>query len=106
MHNLILAQSSSDGGGSLATLLIFVVGLGALFWFLIIRPQRNQMRRHRELLGSLAVGDRVYTRGGIVGSIRTMDDETVTIETGDGVRVEVLRGAIASKVGGTEVADS
>ena len=98
MYNLILAQSSSDGGGSLATLLIFVVGLGALFWFLIIRPQRNQLRRHRELIGSLELGDRVYTRGGIVGFIRTMDDETITVETGDGVRLDVLRSAIASKL--------
>ncbi len=98
MHNLILAQSGSDGGGSLATLLIFVVGLGALFWFLIIRPQRNQLRRHRELLSSLELGDRIYTRGGIVGIVRTMDDDTITVETGDGVRLEVLRGAIASKV--------
>lgn len=74
-------------------LLIFV-----LMWFMLIRPQRQQQRRHQGMLGALKVGDEVITTGGIYGEVVQLDTERVMLEIDEDVRVAVARRAIASIV--------
>ena len=69
----------------------------AVFYFLILRPQRARMRAQQSLSASLAVGDRVQTIGGIQGVVRTLDDDTAVIEVEQG-RIRVARRAISSKL--------
>jgi preprotein translocase subunit YajC len=78
--------------------LIFLVVMGAIFWLLIVRPQRKRMREQQELVSSLQVGQQVRTIGGIVGRIVSMDDESVVLEVEQG-RIRVIRRAIGSRVG-------
>jgi preprotein translocase subunit YajC len=91
----LLAQSS---GSSAFGILPFLLIMGGVFYFLLIRPQQKRQRAQRDLLGSLGVGDDVVTIGGVYGVIREMDDETVTIEVSPGVQIKFLRGAIARKL--------
>jgi preprotein translocase subunit YajC len=91
----LLAQSS---GSSAFGLLPFLLIMGGVFYFLLIRPQQKRQRAQRDLLGSLGVGDDVVTIGGVYGVIREMDEETVTIEVSPGVQIKFLRGAIARKL--------
>ncbi len=90
----VLAQQQT--GGSVT----FLISLGlmvAIFYFLLIRPQQRRARQQRELVGSLAVGDEVVTIGGMFGTIREMDDESVTLDVGSGTRIRFLKQAVARK---------
>jgi preprotein translocase subunit YajC len=67
-------------------------------YFLLIRPQRQQQRRHTDLLASLKPGDEVVTAGGIYGEVVQLDAERVMVENDEDVRIAVARRAIASVV--------
>ncbi|MGI5970291.1 MAG: preprotein translocase subunit YajC [Oscillospiraceae bacterium] len=73
-------------------LLIIVV-----FYFLMIRPENKRKKTIAEMRSALKVGDKVMTLGGIVGEICAIDDDLITIETGeDRVRIQLDRAAISS----------
>ena len=78
--------------------LIFILVLLVFMYVLLIRPQRQQAKRHQEMLESIAVGDEVITAGGIYGEVTGIDDERVQLEIDADVRIAVARKAIASKV--------
>jgi preprotein translocase subunit YajC len=67
-------------------------------WFLLIRPQRAQQRKHAELLSGLKPGDEVVTSGGIYGEVVQLDEERVMLEIDDDVKIAVARRAIATIV--------
>jgi len=76
--------------------------LVALMWLLLIRPQQQRVRRQRELVATLEVGDRVVTVGGIKGIIVGLDDEEARIEVAPGTVLTLIRPAIARKVDAVE----
>lgn len=75
-------------------LIIQLVLIVAIFYFLLIMPQRREQKRHREMIAALKPGDEVVTMGGLVGDIVTVKDDRVTLKTGD-ARVVVERARIA-----------
>lgn len=79
----------------LPLVLIFVV-----FYFLLIRPQQQKMRAHREMIDQLKKGDKVVTSGGILGQVVRIEEgkNTATIEIAKDVRVEVVRSTISDVV--------
>jgi len=82
----------------LPLVLIFVV-----FYFLLLRPQQQKIKQHKEMVNQLRRGDRVVTQGGIIGAInKVVSDTEVIVEIADGVRVSVVRSAIAEVVSKTE----
>ena len=92
-------ETAAEGtAGGFLTLIVYAVVIGGLFYFLMIRPQRNRMKRHEELVDSLAVGDEVTTIGGIFGTIEHMDEETAVLQVEGVGRLRVLRRGIAGKV--------
>jgi preprotein translocase subunit YajC len=78
--------------------ILFFVLMLAVLYFLLIRPQRQQARRHQDMLSSLKVGDEVVTAGGIYGEVTAIDEERVQLEIDADVKVAVSRRAIASVV--------
>jgi len=91
------AQSALGGGGSeilmsiLPFLLIFVI-----MYFLIIRPQRTQMKKRAEMLANVRRGDQVVTGGGMVAKVtKVIDDAELEVEIADGVKVRLVRSLIA-----------
>ena len=92
----ILAMAASPGGGGgsqasmLSTLLPLVV-IFAIFYFLMIRPQK----RHKEMLTALKKGDRVVTRGGMMGTIDAIAENVVTLEVANEVRIRFSRESIS-----------
>ena len=79
------------------TLLVPLVLL-AVMYVLLIRPQQQRVRRQRELVRTLHVGDRIVTIGGVLGTIVSLDDETAEVEVADGVVLSFMRPAISRKV--------
>lgn len=62
--------------------IIWLVVMFAVFYFLLIRPQKKQEKKQREMLAALQVGDMVVTVGGVCGKISKLKDDYVYIETG------------------------
>ncbi len=70
---------------------IFFLVMLVFLYLLLIRPQRQQAKRHQEMLQNLEVGDEVITAGGIYGEITAIDDERVQLEVDADVRIAVSR---------------
>ena len=79
--------------------LLFPLVFLALMWFMLVRPQQQRVRRQRELVSSLAVGDEVVTVGGIVGRIVGLDADEARLEVAPGVVLRFLRVAVNARVG-------
>src|SRR6267378_1960886 len=61
MFALLFAPSGQSAGGGMTVFLVQIGALIAIFYFMLIRPQRRQQERHRQLLASLQRGDRIVT---------------------------------------------
>ena len=79
------------------TMIILTLGMLALMYFLMIRPENKRKKQAEEMRNSLKKGDKITTIGGIVGVIVHVGADTLVIETGDDrVRLEVTRWAIST----------
>ena len=89
------AGAAAPGGGLeafLPLILIFVI-----FYFLLIRPQQKKMKEHKSMLEGLRRGDKVVTGGGILATVTKVgENEDVTVEIAEGVKIQVLKGSIQS----------
>ena len=84
-----------EGGNSSMILLAQFVAIGFIFYFLLIRPQRKEQARHRQMIEELKKGDEVITAGGIMGTVVHAQDDRVTVKTGENTRLVVQRARIA-----------
>ena len=69
-------------GGELITTILMMVAMVAIFYFLLIRPQRKKDKQVKNMLAALKVGDRICTIGGLYGTIAGLKDDTVTLTMG------------------------
>jgi preprotein translocase subunit YajC len=85
---------SKPGGGGLGLfapmILVFLI-----FYFLLIRPQSKQQKRHQELLKTVERGDEVVTSAGIHGKVTSVTEQTVSLEIADNVRIRLDKKQIA-----------
>lgn len=100
---LALQAPAPGGSRSLMVLVIYVVSFGLIAWFLLIRPQRKMQEQHRTMLSAIKKGDEVMTEGGIIGTVVHMQDDRVTLKSGES-RVIVARVKIARVLTSTEAA--
>lgn len=101
LFGLILLQDAAQSGPSgLLSFAPFAVVI-AVFYFLVIRPQSRERKRveeeTRSMLESLKNGDKIVTSSGILGTIMAVRDDTVQLRISDGVKIDILRSAIARK---------
>ena len=78
----LLAPPPEGGSGGLMILLFQIAAIGAVFYFLIIRPQGQARKKHQALLAGLKKGDDIMTAGGIVGKVKDIKDNRITVESG------------------------
>jgi preprotein translocase subunit YajC len=89
-------------GFDVMALLPFVLIFG-VFYFLILRPQQQKLKKHQNILANLRRGDRVVTTGGLIGTIsKIVDESEVQLEIGDNVRIRQVRGMIAEVLAKTD----
>jgi len=84
-----------DGGAGGIASLIPILLMFVIFYFILIRPQQKQARKHQDFIRNLKPGDRVVTTGGLHGTVTGMTDTTITLEIADKVRVKVTRSAVS-----------
>ncbi|KAB2839205.1 preprotein translocase subunit YajC, partial [bacterium] len=71
--------------------LLLVFGI---FYFLIIRPQQKQAKKHQEMLKGIEKGNQVVTVGGIHGKVVGVADNILTLEIADNVKIKVERSGV------------
>ena len=82
------------GGGTFT--IIYLIAMVAIFYFLLIRPQKKRQRETANMLDNLQVNDEVVTAGGIKGNIVSIKEDSVIIETGaDRTKITFEKSAIS-----------
>ena len=87
--------------------LIVLIALFALFWLFVIRPQRRRLAEQRELHAAVGPGDEIVTMGGLLGHVRSVNDEddTLVVEIAPGTNVRVARRGVAAVIPPEETAE-
>ena len=93
MGTMILATASKPQSGSAYTFVI-LAALVLVFYFFIMRPQRNRQRRAMQTQSQVMPGQRIRTTAGMYGTVVSGDERDVVIEVAPGVEVTMLRRAI------------
>lgn len=83
---------------------IFIVPMIVLFYFLMIRPQQQQMKRHKAMIEAVKRGDSVVLSNGMIGKVTRVENDQVMVEIAQGVNVPVVKSMIADVRNRTAVA--
>lgn len=92
--------AAANGQGNMLNMILTMVlpigGMIAIFYFLIIRPEKKRAQREKSMRESLQVADEVVTTGGIVGRVLSVQEDTILLETGsDRTKIRILKTSIA-----------
>lgn len=92
MLNLIMQASAPAGGAFMQFVPLILIGV--IFYFLLIRPQNQRMKAHRQMLSEIVRGDKIVTNGGLVGKVKKVADDELTVDFG-GQSIQVVRSMVA-----------
>ena len=84
-------------GGQGGMQIMFLVFMLVIFWFMLIRPQRVQQKQRKEMLGSLKVGDKIITTGGVYGTITKVNPQSLRVKIAKNVEIRITRGGVSAK---------
>ncbi len=106
---MIVTPAYAQGMGASPDIFVSILPFVLIFvimYFLIIRPQRTQLKKRNEMLANIRRGDTVVTGGGFVGKVtKVMDDNELEVDLG-GMKVTALRSTIADvRVKGEPIAN-
>ena len=85
MTSLLMSLAAAGTGSASGGLTMLLIQFGAIiliFYFLLIRPQSMARKKHAGILSGLKKGDDITTAGGIVGKVKDIKDDRITIESG------------------------
>lgn len=91
-------QTTATPPSPWTSMLPMILAFIAIMYFLMIRPQQKREKERREMLNSLAKGDKVVTTGGMYGTVVDLSEEKVTLRVDDKVEIDFIRGAVAQIV--------
>jgi len=94
------AGTEANPQGQMLQMIGMFVIMGAMFYFLMIRPQQKQRKQHEEMLKNLKAGDKILTSGGLFGIVTSVKDKSVMVKIADNVKVEIARSAVSGVVSG------
>jgi preprotein translocase subunit YajC len=94
LTNVLFAAPAAKQGFSIMQFVPFLVII-AIFYFLLIRPQKKQREKHNQFIAKLKTGDEVITSSGIVGNIKTITDKTVTLQIDDDTKIKILKSMVS-----------
>ena len=99
------AAGASQGGNPLITIVMFG-GIFAFMWFFLIRPQKKEENRRKEMISGTKRGDKIVTIGGTHGVVETVGETTIEVRVGDGAGLVVTynKGAVQQNISAEQAA--
>ncbi len=88
----------SQIGGSQLTIIIYIIIFAALYYFLLVLPQRRRAQAQQKLIDSLKVGDEIITVGGILGTVKSIGDDTFTLQIDENATMTMTKDAVAVNI--------
>src|SRR5262245_62553103 len=89
------AQGTS-GGSDFFIQLVPILLMFVIFYLLLLRPQQQRVKAHREMVANLRRGDMVVTSGGIIGKVtKVRDDNEIEVEIADNTREREVKATVA-----------
>ena len=96
-HFLTTASDASLASAGLGGTVFMLIGMFALMYFVMIRPENKRKKEAEQMRAALKVGDDITTIGGITGKIVSIKDDKFVIESGaDQVRIEFAKWALST----------
>lgn len=92
----MMPADPSGAGPSPFSMLLPIVGMLAIFYFLLIRPQQKRQKEMQKMIAALRKGDRVVTASGIVGTVAGLRDDIIVLQIADNVKIEMLKTAVTA----------
>ena len=87
--------------------ILLMVGMVAIMYFVMIRPQKKKQQEEQKLRDSVQIGDEITTIGGINGRVVTVKEDSIVLETGaDRTKMKIMRWAIQTNNTANERAES
>jgi len=93
-----MSQPGGEGGGNPLSMLFPILGMLAIFYFLLNRPQQKRQKETKQMVAGLRNGDRVLTSSGIYATISGVKDDTFILKIAENVKIEVLKSAVSGVV--------
>ena len=92
--SLVYAQA---GGSDFMIQLLPILLMFVIFYFLLLRPQQQRVKQHRDMVANVRRGDVVVTGGGIIGKVTRVKegDAEIEVEIAENTRVRPMRGTIS-----------
>ena len=84
--------------GDLIGSLLPLIVLFAIFYFLIIRPQQQTAKKHKQMLENMKKGDKIVTSGGLIAEVVKVEDEFFRIKLADNTEVKIIKEYVARLV--------
>lgn len=94
-------QQNAQPPGLLGNPMILIIGMGLLFYFIVLAPQKKERRKKEAMINSMQKHDRVVTAGGIIGSVVSVDEDRdiVVLEVDRDTQMQFLRRSIQGPMG-------
>ncbi|MFN7056178.1 preprotein translocase subunit YajC [Hyphomonas sp.] len=88
------AAQAAPAGPSIWTQILFFLPLILIFYFLLIRPQQQRAKKHTEMVNGIKRGDTIVTSGGLIGKVNKVNDNELSVDLADNVRVRVIKAMV------------
>ena len=94
---MLLSTSTAGGAGEMLSLVLPLAVFFLLMYFMIMRPQKKEQQRVKNMLAAMEVGDTVVTTSGFYGVLINITEEDVIVEFGNNrnCRIPMRKSAIA-----------
>ena len=98
-------EAPSPPMGAFGSLVPFIL-IFVIFYFLLIRPQKQKQKKLQQQVDAMRTGDKVITAGGIHGLVTNVKKESVTVKVDNNTRIEFEKGSIATVIGNKNASKS
>lgn len=109
LPDLVIALQDGAGGaegapggeaapGLFGNPLLMIAIMIAIFWFVVIAPDKKKRKEHQAMLDALSKGDQVMTTSGMFGKIVEAKEDVIVLQVADGVRLRFTRAAIQGRI--------
>ncbi|MFB3850979.1 MAG: preprotein translocase subunit YajC [Acidobacteriota bacterium] len=98
---LLMAETQGQNQNPIMAFLPLIL-LIVIFYFMLIRPQQKRAKEHRMMLSELKAGDKVFTVGGIRGTVVAVDDLKIVLRVSDNTKISFNKSAVAGRLPETE----